>query len=109
MGHHFKSVIFLLSFLLLWGFPVQLVGTNLRMSLLAQGQEERSQERNAEGLRLYGEGQQLLKKGKFREALEKFERALVIVREIGERQGEGAILKNLGSIYKNLGLSLIHI
>ncbi|NEQ35300.1 MAG: tetratricopeptide repeat protein [Okeania sp. SIO3I5] len=103
MRRHFKSVIFLLSFLLLWGFPVQLVETNLRMSLLAQAQEERSQERNAEALRLYEEGQQLLSTGQFQEALGKFEQALVIVREISERQGEGAILDNIGSVYKSLG------
>ncbi|MEM8778370.1 MAG: hypothetical protein AAGF26_05750, partial [Cyanobacteria bacterium P01_G01_bin.49] len=76
MGRPFKSVIFLLSFVLLWGFPVQLVGTNLRMSLLAQAQEERSQERRAEGLRLNNEGLQLLNTGQLREALEKFKQAL---------------------------------
>ena len=103
MAHHFKSVIFLLSFLLLWGFPVQLVGRNLRMSLLAQAQEEKSQEQRDEALRLNEEGLQLLQTGQFREALEKFEQALVLVREIRERQGEGVILNSIARVYKNLG------
>ena len=103
MAHHFKSVIFLLSFLLLWGFPVQLVGRNLRMSLLAQAQEEKSQEQRDEALRLNEEGLQLLQTGRFREALEKFEQALVLVREIRERQGEGVILNSIARVYKNLG------
>jgi tetratricopeptide (TPR) repeat protein len=55
-----------------------------------------TQDRRTEALRLTQEGLQLFNRSQFREALEKFQAALVIVREIGERQGEGAILSNIG-------------
>jgi tetratricopeptide (TPR) repeat protein len=35
--------------------------------------------------------------------LEKYQQALVIVREIGERLGEGVVLNNIGEVYNNLG------
>jgi tetratricopeptide (TPR) repeat protein len=64
-------------------------------------QAQTTQDREAEALweeftttRLNQKGFQLLNRGQFREALEKFQEALVIFREIGERQGEGVILNN---------------
>lgn len=55
-----------------------------------------TQDRKAEAVRLNNEGQKLRQKSQYREALEKYQQALVIVRAIGERQGEGATLNNLG-------------
>src|SRR4028119_514028 len=66
-------------------------------------QAQTTQDREAEALweeftttRLNQKGFQLFNRGQFREALEKFQEALVIFREIGERQGEGVILNNIG-------------
>ena len=39
----------------------------------------------------------------YKKAIEYYERALVISRELGDRQGEGADLGNLGLAYSNLG------
>ncbi len=66
-------------------------------------QAQTTQDRNTEAMRLYEEGRQLLNRGQFREALEKFQEALVIVREIGVRQGEWLILSNIGAVYNGLG------
>ena len=41
--------------------------------------------------------------GQVAQAIEYYEQALVIAREIGDRRGEGADLGNLGSAYPNLG------
>ena len=41
--------------------------------------------------------------GKIERAIEYYEYALVIAREIGDRRGEGADLGNLGNAYRNLG------
>jgi tetratricopeptide (TPR) repeat protein len=35
--------------------------------------------------------------------LEKFQQALVIVREIGDKANEGVTLNNIGAVYENLG------
>ncbi|MDY6804272.1 MAG: tetratricopeptide repeat protein [Cyanobacteriota bacterium] len=101
MHRRWQSVVFVLSFLLLWGFPAQLVGTSLRMSVV-QAQEETREDRKKEVVRLNNEGLQLLNTGRVREALENFQQALVIVREIGDLQGEGVILNNIGLAYDNL-------
>ncbi|MEO1144066.1 MAG: tetratricopeptide repeat protein [Cyanobacteria bacterium J06638_22] len=59
--------------------------------------------RRAESLELNNRGQQLQVVGRYDEALELFEQALIIVREIDERQGEGVILNNIGEVYRTLG------
>ena len=41
--------------------------------------------------------------GETRRAIEFYEQTLVIVREIGDRRGEGNALGNLGNAYANLG------
>jgi serine/threonine protein kinase/Flp pilus assembly protein TadD len=41
--------------------------------------------------------------GKTRDAIEYFEKALAIFKEINHRQGEGAVLGNLGNTYSRLG------
>ena len=44
-----------------------------------------------------------MNRGEYREALNNFEQALVIFREIGERKSEGVILNNIGEVYRSLG------
>ena len=69
--------------------------------MIAQG--EGREERNDEALRLTELGLQQLNPGEYRKALNNFEQALAIVREIGERLGEGTILNNIGNVYNSLG------
>ena len=66
-------------------------------------QVEEKKQRRDEALRLNELGEQLFRRGVYREALNNFEQALVIFREIEERQGEGLILNNIGVVYVNLG------
>ena len=101
MHYHFKSLS-LASATLVLSLLTPLLPLSLKFEpLIAQAQT--SQDRKAEVMRLYEEGLQLLDRSQFREALEKFQKALVIVREIGDRQGEGDTLNNIGRVYRNLG------
>jgi tetratricopeptide (TPR) repeat protein len=61
------------------------------------------EERREELIELNKQGLQLSRQGKYKEALELYEKALVICREIGEKKGEGTILDNIGLVYRNLG------
>lgn len=49
------------------------------------------------------EGEELKSRGQLTEALETFQRALLISREVGDRQGEAAALSNMGITYVDLG------
>ena len=69
--------------------------------LIAQAQT--TQGRKAEALQLFRQGKQQIYRGQFREALQTFQQVLVIVREIGEQQGEGATLNNIGLVYRTQG------
>ena len=66
-------------------------------------QVEGKEQRKDEALRLNELGLQQLNTGEYREALNNFEQALVIVKEIGERKSEGVILNNIGEVYRSLG------
>ncbi|MEA5497567.1 tetratricopeptide repeat protein [Limnoraphis robusta Tam1] len=67
--------------------------------VLAQTQ----QQRKAEADRLLDLGIQQFNISQFREALQSFQQALDIYREIGNRQGEANSLNNLGNAYNSLG------
>lgn len=54
-------------------------------------------------LRLYQLGVDQLNKSQYQSSLQTFQEALVIAREIKESQGEGAILSNIGEVYRRLG------
>src|SRR4028119_2202637 len=82
--------------------PLQLAGTPLGISV-ASAQAQTPQDRSAEAWRLNQAGIQQLNTGQFREALQTFEQALGLVRVSGKRQGEGAILSNIGLVYDNQG------
>ncbi|WP_293271681.1 MULTISPECIES: CHAT domain-containing tetratricopeptide repeat protein [unclassified Microcoleus] len=55
------------------------------------------------GYRLFKQGHQQHKLSQFREALQSWEQALAIYREIGYRKGEASCLGNLGTVYYSLG------
>jgi CHAT domain-containing protein len=57
----------------------------------------------AEAERLFDRGNQQYRISQFREALQSWEEALTIYREIGDRQGEADSLGNLGLAYYSLG------
>ncbi|MEG4441699.1 tetratricopeptide repeat protein [Microcoleus sp. AT9_B5] len=66
---------------------------------LAQTQAQRK----AEASRLFTQGIQQFQIGQFQAALQSWQQALIIFREIKDRQGEGVALGNLGLVYSNLG------
>ncbi len=66
-------------------------------------QMQTKQQRSDDALRLLNVGVQQLNKGQFREALATFEQTLIIVRVIGEREGEGMALHGIGAVYRHLG------
>jgi CHAT domain-containing protein/tetratricopeptide (TPR) repeat protein len=59
--------------------------------------------RKAEADRLLQQGIQQFNISQFREALQSWEQALAIYRDIQDRGGEGRALRNLGIAYRNLG------
>ncbi len=61
------------------------------------------QARKAEADRLFNQGNQQFQTSQFTAALQSWQQALSIYREIKDRQGEGAALGNLGLAYNSLG------
>ncbi|MCC5610470.1 tetratricopeptide repeat protein [Nostoc sp. CHAB 5834] len=66
-------------------------------------QAQTTQELREEALQLTQLGFQQLSQSQFQQAVKTFEQALVIFRQIGDRQGEGATLNSIGANYENLG------
>jgi CHAT domain-containing protein/Tfp pilus assembly protein PilF len=66
-------------------------------------QTQTTQQRRDEAIRLNKVGVQQSGKGQFREALETFQQALAITKQINDKAGEGSILNNIGEVYRNLG------
>lgn len=65
-------------------------------------QGETNPSRKDEAIALYEESDRQYRQGRYQEALGTLQRALAIVREIGDRQGEGIILTRLGITYDSL-------
>src|SRR5690348_4480398 len=84
------------SLLLYLSHPLQLAAIT---PTIAQAQTPSNQNRKAEADRLYQLGIQQYRQGKFREALETFEKVLLICREIGDTAGVATTLNNLGKVY----------
>jgi tetratricopeptide (TPR) repeat protein len=101
MHYRLKSLSLATAILLLSLFTPLLPLTLKFEPLVVQAQT--TQDRNAEALRLNREGLQQLNRGQFREALEKFQQGLVIIREIRDRKSEGTLLTNIGTVYLNQG------
>jgi CHAT domain-containing protein/Flp pilus assembly protein TadD len=76
-----------------------LSGTPGELRVLAQT----PQARKAEADRLFNQGKQQYKTSQFEAALQSWQQALIIYREIKDRQGEGVALGNLGIAYHALG------
>jgi tetratricopeptide (TPR) repeat protein len=74
----------------------------LVQELLSKVQQQNNP-RKAEADRLLQQGLQQYGKSLFREALQSWQQALIIYREIGDREGEGAALGNLGLAYYSQG------
>jgi len=75
---------------------------NIQQLLAAREQPPASPQKQ-EADRLFQQGIQQFQVSQFREALQSWEQALQIYREIGDRQGEAASLGNLGIAYRSLG------
>ena len=43
--------------------------------------------------------------GRYEQALDYYQKALAIAKDIGDREGEGTRLNNIGSVYDNLGVT----
>ncbi|XWK87599.1 MAG: tetratricopeptide repeat protein [Phormidium sp.] len=65
--------------------------------------QQRNNPRKVEADRLLQQGAQQLETGQFREALQPWQQALAIYREIGDLKREGNVLGNLGNAYYSLG------
>jgi tetratricopeptide (TPR) repeat protein len=77
----------------------------LPLPIAQQGiaQDASSEDRQADADNLLQQGIQQHQISQFREALQSWQQALEIYREIGDRAGEGTTLNNLGSAYADLG------
>jgi len=78
-------------------------GEEWRLLQPAMAQGESVAARQAEADRLLQQGIEQFNVSQFREALQSWEQALAIYREIGDRGGEGGALGNLGVAYDSLG------
>ncbi|MBG1240498.1 CHAT domain-containing tetratricopeptide repeat protein [Nostoc sp. NZL] len=101
LNHSFR--LSLLFILVLFG---QLIGIypecKQALAQLPTATEGKITERHTEANRLTKEGFQQHNSRKFSEALANFQKALIIWREIGDRQGEAVGLYNIGVTYKYL-------
>jgi tetratricopeptide (TPR) repeat protein len=89
------AVVLLLSLTL----PVLVVAESREVAI---AQTQTGEERKLEALRLNELGFEQFNKNQFQEALETFQKALIIVREIGDTTGEGFLLNNIGEVYRIL-------
>jgi tetratricopeptide (TPR) repeat protein len=69
------------------------------IQVLAQTQDAR----RAEADRLLQQGLEQYQTSQFQAALQSWQQALEIYREIGDRAGEGTILSNIGNVYADQG------
>lgn len=104
-SHHFKLITTTLLFSL-WGqavvLPVQLIGIILKTpDVLAQTPTSQTQE--VEAKQLLQEGVTQFNRGQVQAALEKFQQALAIYQEIGDRTNIAVSLNNIGEAYRQLG------
>lgn len=62
-----------------------------------------TQDKNTEAILLYEQANKQLEQGQYQQAIETFQKALILVKETKERYGETIIYNKLGIIYQNLG------
>jgi len=63
------------------------------------------EQKKAEAHRLFNQGIEEFYRSQYPQALQSWQQALTIYREIGDRQGEGNVLGNLGIAYYSLGFT----
>ncbi len=97
MYPYLKSLSFATATLLCLTAPLALSARSL--PAVAQA----TQDRKAEAEKLLKVGVQYYQQSQFRAALETFQKALVLFRQINDRRGEGTTLNNIGLIYDSLG------
>jgi CHAT domain-containing protein len=66
-------------------------------------QAETTQDRKAEAVRLFEQGDKQYQTSQFQAALQSWQQALIIYQQIKDRKGEVASLNGLGNTYRNLG------
>ena len=66
--------------------------------------ENNKTDQMAEAIHLNKRGIEAINQGQYREALNYFQQGLDIIREVGDRAGEGATLNNIGGVYRKQGL-----
>ncbi len=103
-----RSKIFASTFAIALGLVTPVVSTIVFPDVVvAQTVEEKKKEADAlrasEAERLFQKGIQQYQISQFITALQSYQQALSIYREIKDRKGEGQALGNLGVIYKSLG------
>ncbi len=73
------------------------------VSLTPPALAQTESDREGEADRLFQQGIQQAQTSQYREAIQYWQKALEIYREIGDRNGEARSLNNLGIVYRNLG------
>lgn len=95
---HRLQLLSLVSATLLSLYPSSLI-LHPFQAVLAQAPTPTSEERIKEAAYLNQEGNDDLQHGRSKEALEKFQKALAIFKEVGAKGGEGTALNNIGNLY----------
>ncbi|NMF57676.1 CHAT domain-containing protein [Pseudanabaena yagii] len=80
-----------------------LSGLPMPIAIAESVQTQTVQDRKAEAARLFKQGAQLYRTSRYREAIQVWESALGIYREIKNRNGEAISLRSLGLAYSSLG------
>jgi tetratricopeptide (TPR) repeat protein len=90
-----------LALLSIWGLTVDCLSPFEASIVLAQLSDNNS--RKVEADQLLNQGYQQFQTSQFQTALQSWQQALGIYKEIRDRLGEGQSLGNLGLVYRNLG------
>ncbi|BAY26273.1 TPR repeat-containing protein [Calothrix sp. NIES-2100] len=77
--------------------------SNLPIFTASQVLAQTANDRKAEADRLLNQGIEQAQTSQFEAAIQSWEKALIIYREIKDRKSEGSALNNLGNVYKSLG------
>ncbi|MDY6785405.1 MAG: CHAT domain-containing protein [Cyanobacteriota bacterium] len=101
MHAYFKSFNFSAAVLLFWMASPQL-SPDFKFFEPAVVRSQTLQDRRVEEFRLYGEGIEQFEQNRYREAIQKFEQALAIAREMDDKDRKGRTLQYIGFVYYTL-------
>ncbi len=93
---HYGKAIGLAGLMIGLGVLMPQVGLPGRAQTVTQTVDQRK----AEGDRLLAQGNKLVEQNQNKEAIGFFQKALVIYRELNDRQKEGQTLKDIGNVYR---------